>query len=258
MTHTYVFTNIKGGVTKTTTTVNLAHGLAQTGRKTLVIDADHQCNTTLAILGKMQEERQGTFFEVMMNNRPVRDVVRHTPFTNLDIVQGSMWLSNANTWLAGQYGRENILKHALEGLTDYLYILIDTPPNSELITVNSWVASDGLVITMTPSLFAMTGIRILEIHLEEIRKQTKRPYPIFGVVISLDDHTNKSATRIGQIREYFGDRVFTTVIPKNVKVEMATDESVPLFDYAPGSTGAKAYADLVSEFITRQEVGQHG
>lgn len=255
---TYVFTNIKGGVTKTTSTVNIAHGLAQTGRRTLVIDADHQCNTTLALIGKMQEERHGTFFDVMMNRRPVRELVQHTPFNNLDIVPGSMWLSNANTWLAGQYGRENILRDALDGLTGYHYILIDTPPNSELITVNSWVASDGLVITMTPSLFAMTGIRILEIHLAEIRKQTRRPYPIFGVVISLDDHTTKSETRIKQIREYFGDSVFNTVIPKNVKVEMATDEATPIFDYAPGSTGANAYAELVSEFIKRSEVQSNG
>src|SRR5437764_1131898 len=165
-----------------------------------------------------------------------------------------MWLSNANTQLAAQYGRENILRNALEGVTDYHYILIDTPPNSELITVNSWVASDGLVITMTPSLFAMTGIRILEIHLEEIRRQTKRPYPIFGVVISMDDHTSKSATRIRQIQEYFGDAVFTTIIPKNVRVEMATDEARPIFDFAPHSTGAIAYADLVTEFVNRSEV----
>jgi chromosome partitioning protein len=253
MTKTYVFTNIKGGVTKTTTTVNIGHGLAQTGRRTLIIDADHQCNTTFALLGKMQEEREGTFFDVMMKRRPVREVIQHTPHENLDIVQGSMWLSNANTQLAGQYGRENILRNALDGVTDYHYILIDTPPNSELITVNSWVASDGLVITMTPSLFAMTGIRILEIHLEEIRKQTRKPYPIFGVVISLNDHTTKSATRISQIREYFGEQVFDTVIPKNVKVEMATDEAIPIYDYAPESTGASAYAELVNQFIHRSE-----
>ncbi|GAC1650013.1 MAG: AAA family ATPase [Ktedonobacteraceae bacterium] len=255
---TYVFTNIKGGVTKTTTTVNVGHGLAQTGRKTLIIDADHQCNTTLALLGKMQEERTGTFHDVMMHRRPVKEVIQRTAFENLDLVQGSMWLSNANTQLAAQFGRENILRNALEGVGDYHYILIDTPPNSELITVNSWVASDGLVITMTPSLFAMTGIRILEIHLDEIRKQTRRPYPIFGVAISLDDHTNKSETRIKQIREYFGDTVFTTVIPKNVKVEMATDEAVPIYDYAPGSTGAVAYAELVNEFIKRSEVSTNG
>jgi chromosome partitioning protein len=255
---TYVFTNIKGGVTKTTTTVNIGHGLAQTGRKTLIIDADHQCNTTLALLGKMQEERAGTFHDVMMHRRPVKEVIQRTAFENLDLVQGSMWLSNANTQLAAQFGRENILRNALEGVGDYHYILIDTPPNSELITVNSWVASDGLVITMTPSLFAMTGIRILEIHLDEIRKQTRRPYPIFGVAISLDDHTNKSETRIKQIREYFGDTVFTTVIPKNVKVEMATDEAVPIYDYAPGSTGAVAYAELVNEFIKRSEVSTNG
>ena len=138
-------------------------------------------------------------------------------------------------------------------LQGYHYVLIDTAPNTELITINGWVASDALIITMTPSLYAMLGIRILEIHLDEIRKQTRRPYPIFGVVVSLDDHTTKSQTRIAQIREYFGDTVFQTVIPKNVKVEMATDEAKAIYDYAPDSTGARAYADLVGEFIQRSE-----
>ena len=250
----YTFTSIKGGVSKTTSTVNTAHGLAQTGRRVLVIDADHQCNTTLALLNTVQDDRKGTFYDVMMNRRPVAEVIQRTPFDNLDIVQGSMWLSNANSTLASQYGRESILKTALEGVSGYHYILIDTPPNTELITVNCWVASDQLIVPLTPSWFAMFGIRILEIQLEDIKKQTRRDFPIFGVIIALDDHTNKSERRIAEIREYFGERVFHTIIPKNVKVEMATDEGVPIYTYAPDSTGARAYADLVTEFIERSEV----
>jgi chromosome partitioning protein len=257
--HIFTDTNIKGGVRKTTDTANLAHGLAQTGRKTLVIDADHQCNVTYALLGKIQEGTEGTFYEVMMQRKPVAEVIQRTPYENLDIVQGSMWLSNANTKLAPQYGRENILKNALDGLNGYHYVLIDTAPNTELVTINSWVASDGLLISMTPSLFAMLGIRILEIHINDIRKQTGKELPVFGVIIGLDDHSKKSEIRIEQIREYFGDKVFKTVIPKNVKIEMATDEAVPIFDYAPGSTGANAYAELIREFVQRSEKGEtHG
>lgn len=250
---TYVFTSIKGGVLKTTNTANIALGLAQTGRRTLVIDTDHQCNTTYALSGEISDKREGTFYEVMMARRPVREVAQKTKFENLDLVPGSMWLSNANTTLASQYGRENILRNALEGITDYHYILIDTAPNTELITINSWVASDGLIITLTPSLFAMIGIRILEIHLDEIRQQTKRSYPIFGVIIGRDERTRNSAMRAEQIRDYFGEKVFSTVIPKNVKVEEATDNATPIYDYAPESTGAKSYADLVQEFILRSE-----
>lgn len=249
----YCLTSIKGGVTKTTTSVNLAHGLAQTGRSVLVIDADHQCNSTLALLGGAQEETENTFFDVMMKRRPVSEVVQRTKFENLDIVQGSMWLSNANTTLASAFGRESILQKALEGLTGYDYVLIDTPPNTELITVNCWVASNQLIVPLTPSWFAMFGIRILEIQLADIQRQTGRTYNIFGVVIALDDHTTKSQTRMDQIREYFGAKVFKSVIPKNVKVEMATDESAAIYDYAPGSTGANAYANLVAEFIQRSE-----
>lgn len=251
----YCFTSIKGGVTKTTSTVNIAHGMAQTGRKILVIDADHQCNATLALQGNVQPEPEGTFFDVMMHRRPVAEVVQKTAFANLDIVPGSIWLSNANTQLASQFGRETILLNALASVRNrYHYILIDTPPNTELITVNSWVASDGLVVPLTPSWWAMFGIRILEIQLAEVRKQTQRDYPIFGVIVALDDHTNKSATHATEIREYFGERVFQTMIPKNVKVELATDESKSIFEYAPSSTGAQAYAELVVEFIRRSEV----
>lgn len=250
---TYVFTSIKGGVLKTTNTANIALGLAQTGRRTLVIDTDHQCNTTYALSGEITEKREGTFYEVMMNRRPVKEVIQRTRFENLDLVSGSMWLSNANTTLAAQYGRENILRDALEPVNGYHYVLVDTAPNTELITINSWVASDGLIITLTPSLFALIGVRILEIHLDEIRQQTKRSYPIFGVIIGRDERTKNSATRIAQIREYFGDKVFDTIIPKNVKVEEATDNATPIYDYAPESTGAKSYADLVQEFILRSE-----
>jgi len=254
---TYCFTSIKGGVTKTTSTVNVGHGLAQTGRRVLVIDGDHQCNSTLALLGGVQEDTAGTFFDVMMKRRPVSEVIQRTKFDNIDIVQGSMWLSNANTQLASQFGRESILSKGLEGVTGYHYILIDTPPNTELITVNCWVASNQIIIPLTPSWFAMFGIRILEIQLADIKRQTGRDFPIFGVIVAMDDHTSKSAMRTSQIREYFGEKVFKTVIPKNVKVEMATDESAAIYDYAPGSTGANAYASLVEEFILRSEVG-HG
>jgi len=241
----------------------VAHGLAQTGRRVLVIDGDHQCNSTLALCAGVSEKKAGTFWDVMMERRPVSEVIQRTPFTNLDIVQGSMWLSNANTQLASQFGREMILQKGLEGVNEvegadgmkgYHYILIDTPPNTELITVNCWVASNALVVPLTPSWFAMFGIRILEIQLAEIKKQTGRDFPIFGVVIAMDDHTNKSTRRAGEIREYFGEKVFSSVIPKNVRVEMATDESKPIYDYAPGSTGANAYAGLVAEFIQRSEV----
>jgi chromosome partitioning protein len=253
----YTFTSIKGGVTKTTSAVSIAHGLAQTGRKVLIIDADHQCNATLALLGSVQEDRRNTFWDVMMERRPAAEVIQHTAFANVDIIQGSMWLSNANTQLASQFGREMILQKSLESVSGYHYILVDTPPNTELITVNCWVASDGLVVPLTPSWFAMFGIRILEIQLAEIKKQTGRDYPIFGVIVALDDHTSKSARRANEIREYFGAKVFSQVIPKNVKVEMATDEAQPIFTYAPTSTGAQAYANLIEEFVNRSEVGNH-
>jgi chromosome partitioning protein len=250
---TYVFTSIKGGVLKTTNTANIALGLAQTGRRTLVIDTDHQCNTTYALSGAISDKKEDTFYEVMMNRRPVTEVIQRTKFENLDFVPGSMWLSNANTTLAAQYGRENILRDALEPVNGYHYVLVDTAPNTELITINSWVASDGLIITLTPSLFALIGVRILEIHLDEIRQQTKRSYPIFGVIIGRDERTKNSAMRTEQIREYFGEKVFTTIIPKNVKVEEAMDSATPIYDYAPESTGAKSYANLVQEFILRSE-----
>lgn len=248
-------TSIKGGVSKTTSTVNLAHGLAATGRRVLVIDCDHQCNSTIALLDSMKEDPSGTFYDIMMHRRPAIELIQRTPFENIDIIQGSMWMSDKNTELAGQYRREEILSGTLEGITGYHYVLIDTAPNTELVTVNAWMASTRLVVVLTPSKFAMSGVRILERQLAKVAGQVKRKFPLLGVLIALNDNTRKSRLHVGEIKDYFKDKVFDTIIPKNVQVEEATDSAASLYDFAPSSTGANAYASLVEEFINRVEGG---
>jgi chromosome partitioning protein len=245
------FTNIKGGVTKTTSTVNIGYGLAKSGYRVLVIDADPQSNTTYTLTGRLDENEEGTLYEVLIKGRPIKDIVISTSEPNLFLVPGSMWLCAAEIELVNRQSREQVLKKALRGITDYDYILIDTQPSLGLITVNAWVASNSLIVPVALTVYALVGIKILEWSLKYTRENMEIPLPIVGVIACLDDHTKNSQKYLASVQEYFGNLVFQTVIPRNIRVEEANDKSISLFDYASTSTGAIAYATLVKEVLAR-------
>jgi chromosome partitioning protein len=253
----YTLTHIKGGVLKTTTTVNLGYAFAMLGYKTLVIDADAQCNSTFTLTGRMDEEKKDTLYEVFMGDppRPIHDIVKPTGQENLSVCEGSMWLYDAEADLSSRSGREYILKRALRGIKDFDYIFIDTSPSLGIMTLNAWVASDALIVPISLTTYGMVGIRILEHSLAKHHRNIDLDVPIFGVVGTLDDHTNQSAKMLSRIREHFGERVFSTVIPRNIKVEEANNQAISLFEYAPSSTGARAYAQFVKEIVERE--GRH-
>lgn len=253
MTKIVTMTHIKGGVTKTTTTVNLAYALAILGYKTLVIDADPQANATFTLTGRMDEETGGTLFEALIPEEPKRimDLIKQTDQENLDIVQGSMWLYTGERELANKSGREYLLRKAMRGIKGYDYVLIDTSPSLGLMTLNAWVASHGLLVPISLTTYGMLGIRILEYSLAKESRSLELNVPILGVIGVLDDHTKQSAKMLTTIKEHFGTLVFDTILPRNIRVEEANNQSVSLFDYAPNSSGAKAYVSLTKEILER-------
>ena len=263
----YALCNNKGGVTKTTTTVNLGYGLARHGRRVLIVDADAQCNTTYTLLGEIVEEESATLFDVIIginrdqrNRRSLADIIVPVKQQeNLFLAPGSIGLSAADILLSTVNGREKTLKRALEPLrNDFDYVLIDTPPTLGLMPVNAIVAAgsaqgqqNGLVIPICPQIYSVLGISILEDALAEMREQMEIPIPIFGVLCANVQQTNNARERLRQVQDHFGDTVLSPVVPRNEKVEEAADMQIPLYKYAPRSTGAIAYTKLTNAFMYR-------
>jgi chromosome partitioning protein len=252
MTRIFTLANNKGGVTKTTTTVNLAYGLARSGRRVLVIDTDAQSNSTYSLLGQLTQDN--TLFDVLFNNGRLADIIVGTKQERLYVAPSSIDLSAADLLMANATGRERKLKRALAPVAeDFDYILIDTPPNLGIITINAFIACTEVIIPIALTTYALIGITILERTMAELRENLDVSLPVFGVVANLDDHTRISADVLSAVREHFGSLLFSTVVPRNIKVEEAHNRMTNLFDYAPDSTGSKAYTQLVSEVMHRAE-----
>ena len=252
MTRIYCLANNKGGVTKTTTTVNLAYGLARVGRRVLVIDTDAQSNSTYSLLGSLVQEN--TLFDVLLNGARLADIIVGTKQERLYLAPSSIDLSAADLLMASAPGRELKLKRALGPVAhEFDYVLIDTPPNLGVLTVNAFIACTDVVIPIALTTYALIGISILEKTMQELRDNLDVILPIFGVVANLDDHTRMSADVLAAVRDHFGKLLFQTVIPRNIKVEEAHNQVASIYDYAPASTGARAYEALVQEVISRAE-----
>ena len=251
MTRIFALCNNKGGVTKTTTTVNLGYGLARAGKRVLVIDTDAQSNSTYSLLGTLDQEV--TLFDVLINGARISDAIVPSSQDGLYLVPSSINLSAADLLMASAAGRELKLTRALKQVSDFDYVLIDTPPNLGVLTVNAFMACTDVIIPIALTTYALIGISILETTMQELRENLDVPLPIFGVVANLDDHTRLSTDVLSAVREHFGELLFDSVIPRNIKVEEAHNQIACLFDYAPTSTGAVAYTKLVKEVIERAE-----
>lgn len=246
----FCITNNKGGVAKTTSTVDIAYAIADKGHKVLVVDTDPQCNSTYSLLGNLDQSK--TLFEVLIDGIPIEQTIVPSKHKNLFVVPCSINLSAADLMMASAHGRERRLEKAIRSIRDfYDFIIIDTPPHLGVLTINALVACTDVLIPFSLTTYALIGVGILEKTIQELRDNLDVKLPILGVFACLDDHTNINRNVLHAIKSMFKDKVFNTVIPRNIAVEEAHNLTTSLYDYQPNSKGAKAYEDLANEILER-------
>jgi len=242
--------NQKGGVGKTTTNINLAACLALKGKKILILDIDPQGNTTSGI-GISKKGLAKTTYEVLVDDLPPEQAILATCVANLDIIPASVQLAGAEIELVQLEGREKRLKKAIDKIKDkYDYIFIDCPPSLGLLTINSLTAVDSVLIPIQCEFYALEGVSQLMSTIELVKKNLNKALEIQGVILSMfDGRTNLSIQVVEEVKKYFKGKVYTTVIPRNVRLAEAPSFGIPITEYDPKSKGAAAYLEFAEEFI---------
>ncbi len=240
--------NQKGGVGKTTSCINIGAALAEQGKQVLMIDLDPQSHLTDG-LGFQQEEGRKTIYDLMKGQATIDDILIERN-KGLNILPADIELAAAEIELAAMLGRELKLRSALNGLQGYDYVLVDCPPSLGLLTVNALSFVNEVFITIQPEYFALQGTRRLIDTIDLVKEIFNKDLDVTGVIITLYD-TRKNLTREveTQVRAYFGDKVFKTVIRNNVSLAEAPGHGKSIFEYAPDSRGAEDYSNLCAEIV---------
>ena len=247
--------NQKGGVGKTTTNINLAACLAIEGKKVLVMDIDPQGNTTSG-LGVSKKDLDTTMYEILLDdNADPAKAILHTSVDGMDLIPANVQLAGAEVELVEIEGRETRLKKAMDKLKkNYDYIFIDCPPSLGLLTINSLTAVDSVLIPIQCEFYALEGVSQLVSTIEIVKKNLNKDLEVEGVILSMfDGRTKLSIQVVEEVKKYFGDKVYTTVIPRNVRLAEAPGFGMPIAQYDPRSTGARAYTAFAKEFLSLEE-----
>jgi chromosome partitioning protein len=251
--------NQKGGVGKTTTVINLAAGLTMKGKKILVIDLDPQGNATTGLGLSNTENSELTIYNVLNGNKKISEVIQPTKFNNLNLVSSNVDLSGLELETAGDSRRAFKLKDELASILNdsgslYDYILIDCPPSLSLLTIMALVASDALVVPLQTEFFALEGLTQLMKTIERIKSNLNPSLDIRGILLTMYDKRNKLSGEVEQeARNYFKEKVYSTVVPRNVRLSEAPSHGVPVLIYDKVCPGSKAYFSFTDEFLNQDK-----
>ena len=245
--------NQKGGVGKTTTTVNLATILAKKGKKVLLIDADPQGNATSGL--GLDKDLEPSTYDILVNDTELEDAMQKTIIKNLKVCPANMNLAGAEVELVSMMSREQRLKEKVDIIKEsFDYILIDCPPSLGLVTLNAFTASDSVLIPVQCEYFALEGLGQLLNTINLVKKHLNKSIRIEGALLTMYDiRTNLSNQVVKEVKKYFENKVYKTVIPRNVRLSEAPSYGMPITEYDPRSKGAKSYAKFAKEFLKNNE-----
>ena len=253
MTKIIAIANQKGGVGKTTTAINLATAMAATKKKILLIDADPQSNASTGF-GLLEEDRNPSLYNLLTDKKFNPNSIKETKIPYLNIIASTIDLAASEIELAEMDDRENIMKNILNKIAGYDYLFIDCPPALGLLTINSLVASDSVIIPLQCEFFALEGLSSLISTIETIKSTLNPQIQIEGIVLTMYDRRNSLSALVEEdVRGHFGKKVYKTVIPRNVRISEAPSHGKPVLIYDTTCVGSVAYIGLAKEVIFNQE-----
>jgi len=245
--------NQKGGVGKTTTSVNLATALSAIGQKVLLVDLDPQGNATTG-LGIRRAGLRNSTYDIIFDDANINETAQQTRVPNLYVLPSSIHLSGAEIELVNEENREFRLRDALIEATGFDYIIIDCPPSLSLLTLNALIASHSVVVPLQCEFFALEGLSHLVKTIERVQKNFNADLDIHGVVLTMFDKRNNLSQQVAEdVRNHFGDKVYKSVIPRNVRLSEAPSHGLPAIIYDMTCPGAAAYISLAKEILNREE-----